>query len=234
MRKFTSLLLDLFFPPRCAICGEVTFISHALCENCREVLQHRLEDKQLCPLCSKDKPSCICHQTGGKLKCVSVFEYDEQTFALLKSLKNKSDSPAAAELAAMMAKRLLSLGYKNGNFDYITAVAPSKIRMDTFGFNHAEHLARELSKILSVPYIEPPIVSCDSKTPQHSLTRAERYKNAESIYHPKPNAKINGNVLLVDDIITTGATLMRCQDILYMKGAKSVLCLTAATTQLKE
>jgi predicted amidophosphoribosyltransferase len=69
---------------------------------------------------------------------------------------------------------------------------------------------------------------------QHTLSAGRRAENARSSYAAAQNGTIFGRVLLVDDVMTTGATLDRCAALLRRCGAREVVCLTAATTLLRD
>lgn len=104
-----------------------------------------------------------------------------------------------------------------------------KSRKRVRGFNQSEVLAERIAKILSLPIINA--LSCvKSAHSQHKIKDyKERFKNVKGIY--KANGAFDGKtLLLVDDIMTTGATLNECAAVLLRAGADKIYCVTALRT----
>ena len=97
------------------------------------------------------------------------------------------------------------------------------------GHNQARALAKELSKLIKIPCCEPPILKLPQGESQHKLSATKRVSNANSSF-VESGEKLFGNILLIDDIATTGSTLNRCSELLKMAGANQVVCITPATT----
>ncbi len=232
LKKLLRYLTDLIFPPRCAVCGDVTPIGTEICSDCFDPLSVELDNYQLCSRCGKPLQSCVCRNLASFVKCISVFEYCDKTRRLFEKLKTDRDSSAAAQLAEMMAKRFYKSDLNGITFDFITSVPQSADKTAAKHFDHARRLAEQLSIRLDIPYVKAPIEQNSGYTAQHSLSSGERIRNAYAGYTLSCGKGISGRVLLVDDIITTGATLDRCAELLLLSGAEQVFCITAATTLL--
>ena len=218
---FKSLLrfiTDLIFPPRCAICGGVTPINTEICDDCYIALNKQFTDETLCTRCGKPVNSCICRDDMSFSRCVSVFEYCGKTSMLFKKLKNDADSTAASQLSEMMEELFYRCGYDRITFSCITSVPADEESYKVKGFDHARRLAELLSANLSIPYVQPPIKRSENYRTHHTLNRLERIENANSGYISS-SGSVSGNVLLVDDIVTSGATL---EDVILFKKSATV------------
>ena len=231
MGKLKKLILDLLFPPRCAYCKEVVPIDEVLCEQCTGLLRDRFADVKLCPRCGKTAESCICKYGLCFKGCVTVFEYSGKTTSeIFRILKTDPESKMSDKLAELMAEKFAQSDISKLDFDFITNVPASSKTLEQKGFDHAALLAQKLSAIVGIPYCVPPIIRKDDSEIQHKLKGSQRRQNAEKSYRAAKDTSVFGRVLLVDDIITTGATRDICGRLLLSLGAKEVYCITAATT----
>ena len=129
-----------------------------------------------------------------------------------------------------MVKRFLS-EYNDIHFDAVTFVPVSKAKLHSKGFDHAELLAKAVAQALNLKLVSPPFKR-KKKPAQKYLSMLLRSKNADGSFMLKGNS-VSGNILLIDDVITTGSTLSVCSELLKKAGANKVYCLTAATSSLK-
>lgn len=228
-----ELLLDILFPPRCPVCHEVTEIGSGICDECAERIYHKLRERERCSVCGKPIDSCVCDGDMAFERCVSAFCYDDDTSLLMIELKNHLSPDITDKIARMMRKALKDANISRKEINFVTEIPMSDKRIAEGRINFARELAVVLSETLKTEHIEPPFVQNESYLPQHSLNFRERAENANSGYSVKEGGKISGTVLLIDDIVTTGATLKRCSELLKECGAERVICLTAATTPKK-
>ena len=97
------------------------------------------------------------------------------------------------------------------------------------GYNQADLIARPLAKRLGFPYRAFLLVRKRPRPNKHLLTHAERWESVRGAFATRPGSQVdNLRVLLVDDVMTTGATLDACSRVLRKSGAKSVIGLTIA------
>lgn len=222
LSKMGNAVLDVLFPPRCLVCDEVVPIGAALCGGCKQTLcddyANRLRE---------------AGNGRGVLNCVSAFGYDSKTFQLLKVIKSGRGEAACHEAARLMALAFNASDLANTHFDYITEVPMRQSEKQRRGYNQAELLTGILSRLLDITYLPSPLYQTERHLTQHKLSAEQRRKNAADSYKLFEGARVDGEILLIDDIITTGSTLKSCAKLLIDAGAARVCCLTAAATEKK-
>lgn len=222
-------LLNLFFTNKCALCGKET--DGALCKNCGMPL--RLLNFGLCQRCGKPIGSCICKALGRSTsRIASAYKFEETAVSsLIYKLKSKGSRQVTAFLADAMLKKFEN-EYSNIAFDFVTFVPISKAKLNQKGFDHAKLLAEKVSAKLNLPLVSPPFKR-QVGTAQKYLSKSGRKNNAIGAFKLCKNRSISGTVLLIDDVVTSGATISACCELLMNAGADKVYCLTAATATLK-
>lgn len=230
MKHSVFKFLSIIFSNKCAYCKSAT--ENVLCSKCASFVKTVREP--LCDKCGKPIFACVCDNGRKKLpyeKCLSLFEYNNiKTTALIYKIKEKGNRTAVLFIASKMAE-LIKSGFKDVEFDCVTYVPSSRFSRIRKGFDHAGAIAKEISEILDVPVILPPIVSRSSIRLKF-LNKKTRKNVVKRKFVPN-KYKIEGKVLLVDDVMTTGETLFRCSEIIKEKGAKEIYCITAATVVKK-
>lgn len=225
MRKKRFNPINLFFINKCALCRKPS--EDALCPSCiKSVVPLGFG---CCEKCGKPFKNCVCKNIKANFKsCISAFRYEQPAVsALIYKLKSKGNRKVAQFLSDAMIKRI-DEEYRNINFDFITFVPTSKSKLKRKGFDHAELLAAKLSGHLNTPCIPPPFKRAASRA-QKYLSKTSRQQNAASAFCLK-HKTVSGRVLIVDDVMTTGATLSACTELLKKAGADEVYCITAATS----
>ncbi len=112
--------------------------------------------------------------------------------------------------------------------DLVTAVPLSLKRIRERGFNQSDLLARPISLALRIPYQPGAVYRNRETVSQVGLTAAERRENVRDAFAARPNLVNDKNILIIDDVATTGATLNYCSTALLQSGARGVYCLTLA------
>lgn len=200
----------------CVICNEYTVESEELCTQCRKKLRHCGESFYLC-------------HNEDKYLVWSVFYYSNIVKELIIRLKYKSDFICGE----ILAKYMLELVKNNElQFDLIAYVPMTKSALKSRGYNQSEFLANYLSRFLDIPVICNLIKTVDTKD-QIGLSGEERWSNMEKCFEIKENKKIkNKKILIVDDVITTGATAFHCASALKKSGVGNVCILTIAKSKV--
>jgi ComF family protein len=227
LRRAAQVVLDLVYPPRCVLCDRHGAF---LCEACLLALP-RAEGLrcQTCWLPRNGKTDCwACLERPPAFNNMrSAFRYEGPTRRLVRAYKFDGVSSLAPLLANELAECYRVQGL---TADVVVPVPLSGHRKRERGYNQAELLAREVARTLGLP------LSVSLRRKRHSDAQA-RSPNAEQRHQNVTGAfemgrlgeEVQGQqVLLIDDVATTGATLNACAAVLLSSGAAGVFGLTLA------
>jgi ComF family protein len=148
----------------------------------------------------------------------------------LVHLKYISDLGLSEILAENLA---LILQTSHWDYEIIVPVPASKKRLYERGYNQAAILAQTLSIIVNRPYESRALMKIRETRSQVNLTIPERRKNIYGAFIANTNKVTGRDILIVDDVTTTGATLNACAEALKKAGAKKVVALTVARAPKK-
>ena len=203
--RFRAFIFNIIWPPHCLLCGRS---SSWCCSNCQTTLLKNWHWRQL------------ADQT---FFCTNYRDYPlEQLIRQAKYGKIKITIELLANYFALFAAP--NLQKLNLKLTAITSVPLSRSRLNWRGFNQSAILARKLAKQLELPFIDH--WQRQPAPNQSGLSRQARLKNLTTVFtwqHP-----LSGNILLIDDIITTGQTLEQASHCLKQAGAQQVIKLTLA------
>jgi ComF family protein len=158
----------------------------------------------------------------------SVFMYKEKARDLILKFKYSGKMFLAKDFGAQMADKFKQLPFYD-KIDCIVPVPLNIVRRIKRGYNQAELLSREISKLTQKPVIRRSLYRKKMTKPQFKLSKEERIKNIKGSFFVKNKERIrNKTILLIDDIITTGATVSACAAALKKSGAKKVYVLSLA------
>jgi len=198
-------------------------IQKPYCENCHFQLS---EKKDVCFNCSEEKPYFQLSRSS------TLFTHPVKN--LIHDFKYRGKESLAHDFAQMLVQ-----SYKNFPiFNQIEAILPVPLHKKTLknrGYNQAKLLAQNFLTLLKnerkeLPLIEDHVlIRAKLTSSQTLLSRQERFKNMKDAFQVQDSIPIlSKNILLIDDVTTTGATLNACAKILIEKGANNVLALTVA------
>lgn len=226
MRRFANALIDLIYPAKCAGCGGLIGEVEVppFCAKCDETVVETegplclicgIPSKGgegrnfICPECSREKPAF------DRARC--LFLYGGAVRDAILKLKYGS-SP---QVAGMFSGRFF--GNLDFDCDLIMPVPLHKRRIIKRGYNQSVLIAVEASRALKKPLDRRTLVRVRDTPPQSGLSRGQRFENMKSAFGVSAPEKIRDRrILLVDDVITTGATVNECAKVLKRCGAARV------------
>lgn len=152
---------------------------------------------------------------------------------MILRMKHGHNLLSARALAPYLAAVYLHLIKQSDQTHIIVPVPLYKSRLRERGYNQSAVLAHEVAAHLDLPVVEDALVRVKKTRMQKKLTAAERTANVKDAFAVVNAAKIaDQNILLLDDVYTSGATAAECVKVLTAHGAKSVTILTIATAGL--
>jgi ComF family protein len=211
-------LLDLLLPPHCPGCGREGAV---LCDRCSLPLRRRLREPPGAPL---GLPAAL---PDGLVQLEWCATYSGAVRDALHALKYRGERRLREPLGEALAQRWRHAG-RGG--DLITWVPVHPSRRRDRGFDQAEELARQMAMEMGVP-VRGCLERRQRTAAQHSLGEADRADNTAGVFGVTATATsvINDRwIVVVDDIVTTGATLSGCADALLQDGAMAVSAVTVA------
>ncbi len=185
-----------------------------MCSDCRARLPCRHPTCWRCNSLSNNWRVCrSCRRDQGPRAVIAPCSYQEVAATLVASLKFKHARAAAKAMSREMA------AYTDASYYGVTFVPTAKKRVRQRGYDQAELLARSLAHELKLPCYR--LLHRTGSSRQVGSSRQQRQKQAAMSY--KCNANLSGKqILLVDDVISTGATVYACSKLLRRQGAKHV------------
>jgi len=230
VREFFEDFLNLLFPEDCPVCGNrgdraETFPVCRLCWNTIEPY-----DGPICKVCGRFLVSPEALTCGECFKDVPHFEY-ARGFSLyegaIKEAIHHLKYHSRRNLARPLAELLNPLPFEE--IDVIVPVPIHYNRLRMREFNQSCLLARELSLMTGIPFTVDSLVKIKDTLPQVGLGKTQRKKNIKNAFKVRDSVSIVGKrVLLIDDVITTSATVRECSKALKKSGAKGVWVIALA------
>lgn len=199
--KFINFALDLLFPPTCGICGKIG--EGYICKKCYQELQIYIYQK------IENNNFYLLRYKGIIRDKMIAYKFNEKAY--LHNL-----------FCEIFVKNKIGCKFLK-SYDIMIPVPMHKKKRAKRGYNQSELIARNLANYFKIP-IDTKVLIKQVNTPmQSSLGKEERAKNVQNVYKVQNEEKIKDkNVLLVDDIYTTGATVKECKKIVKLAGAKKV------------
>lgn len=236
LRTIAVTLVDAVLPPRCLGCGGVVEAPGRLCMACWTPI--RFLGPPCCAICGEPFPylqegnslclSCVAEPPAYD-RARAVFVYDDHTRKLILSFKHGDRTDAAPAYAAWMKRAGAEL---IADADVIAAVPLHRWRLLRRRYNQAALLAVEIGR-LSEKLVVPDLLKRQRATPSlGQLGRRARRRTLRGAF--AATGEVEGKaVLLIDDVLTSGATVGECARVLKRAGASRVDVLTLARVTLE-
>ena len=235
-RSFFASILDFVFPPLCHICK--SFIPDAgavhICNSCREQMPLIVSPlctacgipylgaggDHVCGLCIKDRPNFDAAR--------AAFVYEGPCREMVHSFKYQNKTHLRRPLALLTVDHLADF-IASVPSDLIMPVPLHRARLRSRGFNQAVLLGEIISRKISIPMDRDNLKRIRWTEPQVNLSANERRTNVKDAFSVRDAARVQGsNILLLDDVLTTGSTVEECARVLKTAGAARVSVVTVA------
>lgn len=231
-----STLMDLLFPRACAGCGKEVgqeslylcwdclariFVIHPpCCRICGDPVEGSVEDNFLCSSCSRKKPFFDIAKSA--VRYTGIFQ------KLLQDFKYHGATWLSHDFASLMLA-CLRTHLSTADIDIITCVPLYHAKERERSYNQAHLLAKGIVKHFRKPLLHNMVCRTRPTQSQTHLTSSERVANVNNVFAVKKISRVKSRrVLLIDDVMTTGATVNECSRVLKKAGAEKVLVLTLA------
>jgi ComF family protein len=233
-----NCLLDWFYPPHCYHCERplARYANRTLCPACLRRLEEERITGPLCILCGLPLPG-----SSGDEECLNCralrppfdraracFRYSGPAASIVRSFKYQGNY--------FLGPRLLRWALRNHGLppgltghDCLVPVPLHPRRLRGRGYNQATLLARELKRLTGLPLLRRALRRDRPTDQQALLPRPARRENVRNAFTSCPREVTGRHVLLVDDVMTTGATAGECAKVLKKAGASEVSVLTLVT-----
>lgn len=228
-------LQELIFPGThlCVFCSREVHRQRkrGVCDQCREEIL-ALSAANVCPQCGYFTHDSICPNCANWPfyldRCASVAPYRGHYREVVQNLKYGDRPEIALSLGYLMACRARELSW-DARVNVVIPVPLHAEREKERGYNQSGLLAQTVAHCLSLPQNTGSLIRKYASPRQSSLGRKERWLNMADVFALSPKHNLEGQtVLLVDDIITTGSTLLACAQALKSEGVRAVYGLTWA------
>ncbi|MES2417247.1 MAG: phosphoribosyltransferase family protein [Bacteroidota bacterium] len=226
IKRITSDVIGLLFPELCAGCSLTLYYGErTICEHCLYDLPYT--DFHI----NKNNP--VAQQFWGRVPVEAAmamlyFRKGTKVQSLIHHLKYKGQSEVGFKLGGLLGARLmLSEQYKA--IDYIIPV-PLHLKKERIrGYNQSIFIAEGIAQVLQIPVKTAYLFRNKLTESQTQKSRYIRYQNMESVFSVRQPEQINQkHILLVDDVLSTGATLEACGNSLLHSGIKKLSIATLA------
>ena len=235
--KIAQTIIDYIFPPTCLLCNsfvdkqgtlcnicwvDVTFCPTSVCHICGLPFEYEVEEKTLCGNCVKLTPFF----SHARYVCL----YDDKTKKLIFDLKYKDKTflvPSLSKMIHNIGKEYIEA------CDYIIPVPLHKKRLYNRKYNQSAMIAKQIAKLSNKPMFPSLLTRKKNTISQTGLSQEKRIANVYNAFSVSKQYKMlvkNAHIVLIDDVLTTGATVNACSKTLIKSGAQKIDVLTFSRT----
>jgi len=164
-------------------------------------------------------------------------DYTKPLSTLIKQLKYRQDLVAGELLASLLGRSILSRYTKTelAQFNFLLAVPLHPKKLQQRGFNQSQIICDSLHKQLHIPILKQQILRNKETTPQEGLSMNKRKANLKGAFSYNENSfeeLIDKHIVIIDDVVTTGATINSLCQVLQERGVKSITIFCISRTAL--
>ena len=221
--------IDWIYPPICAGCGKV---GTRWCEKCSSSVI--LVEPPVCPVCGDFQVrEQVCQQCSESLPHFNALRSWAVFEGALREAIHRFKYDRDLSLGDLFSRPMIELVYKmNWPIDLVIPVPLSQRRFNERGYNQSAFLARPIALGINVPYSSKSLKRNRDTRTQVGLNAEERRKNVAHAFKAEPVLVLRKNILVIDDVTTTGSTINACAAALIQAGSKNVYGLTLARAKL--
>lgn len=229
-----KLVLELLFPSKCIICanyqtdakvcsecwGNITFINKPCCAICSAAFEFETEENSICGACIQNRPNYD--------RAISLMKYDDYSKKIIHKFKYQDQLHILEYLTTLMnnmGKEIIKQA------DIIAPVPMHKYKLLKRGYNQAALLAMRIAENSNLIYLPQLLIKNKSTIAQADLNKKQRMSNIKGsfVLNSKFSTEIKGkNILIIDDVVTTSATINECAKILKKAQPAKILVLSLA------
>ncbi len=228
--------LHLLYPPHCYICEKPLEVFEQkenayLCKACKSRIEKVEGPFCICgtSLKGKDPLVDLCKSCANRIRYFDLVRsygyYQKSLKDLIRAFKNQAEKELSRELSLLLKDVVLGLP---SVFSSITYIPLSKIRFRSRGFNQTKLLASDLADLLNLEVVLT-LEKVKRNLPQKGLSKADRQENVRGVFRCTGSGK--GNILLVDDVYTSGATVNEVSRVLKEVGYEKIFVVTVARSK---
>ncbi|NOQ87328.1 MAG: ComF family protein [Gammaproteobacteria bacterium] len=233
--ELAQKLLSNLFPSRCILCLKTVKQSFEVCPDCYQALPHNNVCCVRCalPLAEGIHNAVLCERCIQKTPAFdyahSLFRYEDEVIGLVHRLKFGEKISYARSIGELLLRRLLETDEMP---DCLLPVSLHKSRLRQRGFNQSIEISRVLAKKLAIPIEHSAVIRQRSTVAQTGLNAKQRQKNIKGAFSVVRQLNYK-HVLIVDDVMTTGATVNELAKVLKKNGVSRVGVLSIARAPVK-
>ena len=220
--NWLKLAIDLIFPPRCAGC-DVT--GTVWCEECDgRIIAPKGRSCPACGLPLEKGNSCsICEDWPGRVLVRPFAHYRKPLSSAIIRLKYRSDQALAKEMSSW----LISVYQQMDRVaDCVVPVPLADVRLRQRGYNQVALIAASFANELNLPFYTNALIRVRETQSQVGLNRQARHQNVEGAFRADSHIVQDQSIVIIDDLLTSGATMKNCAIALLNAGAVQVFCLS--------
>lgn len=221
LKNWLKITGNLFFPRLCGSCQK-KIKSGWLCLDCNSKLSFLCQ-----PDCYSNFQINLPCRKQETIKAISACAYLNPLKTLIHDFKYRRRDYLAEFLAQLMVKQLEKIQFSLREYKLLIPVPLGPYKLKTRGYNQTELLAKYLANYFKLPLKSDIIASAYTRQAQVELDLKKRKENKQGKFFTKN--KIAGlNVVLIDDVLTTGSTIAACSEALKESGAGKIIAITLA------
>ena len=224
-------LINIIYPAQFTICNKAVSPEIILCQDCTKAIE--LNVAPFCAHCGRSLSNYVC-QNCKKLifhfdRVWSACRYKNIAATLIHLFKYKGKHKIKNTLIKVITNFIKESHIPMHTIDIITPIPLHHSKLRERGFNQSCLLSEDLAGAFNITHSAKNLIRIKNQNTQTKLNVNSRFKNIEGAFKIKDSESFkNKNVLLIDDVLTTGATTSEASRILKKAGAKKVFVLTFA------